>query len=150
LEQHNYSQIHLEIPQNHISFVTEFITLDSYYLIVDSTFKSNRENFELFAIILLYEGEGYPASYLYLQRNAAEGERKRAIELWYIISVIARFNKVKDFGVVPTFIKMDKDIGQIGAAITVWPNSTINLCLWHILRAIKKRLGDPKKVSLII
>jgi hypothetical protein len=82
LIEHNYTQIHLEIPTSHISFITEFVNLDSHYLIVDSTFKSNREKFELFVVILLFEGEGYPASYLYLQRNAPEGERKRAIELW--------------------------------------------------------------------
>ena len=53
---------------------------------------------------------------------------------------------MKNVGVEPTFIKMDKDIGQIGAAAAAWPNSTINLCLWHILRAMKQRLRDPREV----
>lgn len=44
---------------------------------------------------------------------------------------------------------MDKDRGQIWAAQKVWPQSTINLCLWHILRAIKKRLQDPKQVKVL-
>ena len=44
---------------------------------------------------------------------------------------------------------MDKDRGQIWAAQNVWPHSTINLCLWHILRAIKKRLQDPKELKVI-
>jgi hypothetical protein len=54
----------------------------SRYIFVDSTFKSNREGFELFVIILLYNGEGYPASYLYLERKAPANQRKMAIKEW--------------------------------------------------------------------
>ena len=46
---------------------------------------------------------------------------------------------------------MDKDVGQIKAAQTVWPKSTVSLCLWHILRALKKRLprpSSPKRLNL--
>lgn len=58
-----------------------------------------------------------------------------------------RFSYLKSYGVQPTFIKMDKDLGQIWAAREVWPQSTINLCLWHVLRAIKKRISNPKKLK---
>lgn len=70
------------MAQEHICFLTSFIDLDSTYLFVDSTFKSNREGFELFVIILLYSGEGYPASYLYLERKVQETQRKIAIKEW--------------------------------------------------------------------
>lgn len=150
LEKHNFSQIILDdIQQGHILFMTEFINLDSSYIIVDSTFKTNKENFELFVVILLFEGEGYPGSYFYLQRKASEGQRKSAIESWYLLLLTQRFKCLKKSGVNPRFIKMDKDDGQIQAASSAWPQSTVNLCLWHILRAIKKRLKDPREVCSI-
>ena len=64
----------------------------------------------------------------------------------YKIFNYLRFDQIKSLGLIPLFIKMDKDAGQIWAAKEVWPDSTINLCLWHVLRAIKKRLRDPKKI----
>jgi hypothetical protein len=60
--------IDLSIPQNHVFFTPEFIKLDSRYIFVDSTYKSNREGYELFVFILLYEGEGFPAVYLFLKK----------------------------------------------------------------------------------
>lgn len=47
---------------------------------------------------------------------------------------------------------MDKDIGQINATKLVWPQTTVSLCLWHVLRAIKKRLEtvkSPRRVILV-
>ena len=82
LENSNYKSLNLDIPQRHIFFATEFIKLDSFYIFVDSTFKTNREGLELFALILLYEGEGYPASYFYLDKNVKESHRKDAIRKW--------------------------------------------------------------------
>jgi hypothetical protein len=54
-------------------------------------------------VILLYSGEGYPASYLYLERKAKEGERKLAITEWYILIANARFLNLKNNGVEPIF-----------------------------------------------
>jgi hypothetical protein len=54
--------------------------------------------------------------------------------------------------ICPEFIKMDKDIGQINATKLVWPQTTVSLCLWHVLRAIKKRLEtvkSPRRVILV-
>lgn len=63
--------------------------------------------------------------------------------VFYITFIFDRFDAVRIIGIYPKFIKMDKDIGQINAAKEIWPRSTISLCLWHILRAIKKRLLRP-------
>ena len=63
-----------------------------------------------------------------------------------------RLNSIKEMGVSPDFIKMDKDIGQIKASQNVWPATTVSLCLWHVLRAIKKRLEtvkSPRQVVLV-
>jgi hypothetical protein len=53
-------------------------------------------------------------------------------------------------GVYPVFVKMDKDVGQIKATQNTWPNATISLCLWHILRAIKNRLETVKSPRQVI
>ena len=82
LESSHYKSVKLEISQKHVFFTTHFINPDCTYIFVDSTFKSNREGLELFALILLYEGEGHPASYFYLERNSHELERKHAISKW--------------------------------------------------------------------
>ena len=42
---------------------------------------------------------------------------------------------------------MDKDRGQIWAARNVWSDATISLCLWHVLKAVKRRLSEPKNVK---
>jgi hypothetical protein len=59
----------------------------------------------------------------------------------------SRFELLKSNGVDPIFVKMDKDIGQIRAAQEVWPQACINICLWHILKAIKRRINDPKELK---
>lgn len=61
-----------------------FIDLKFDYCVIDSTYKSNKEGYELFVFILLSEGEGFPASYLFLGRNSGKGERRNAIISWYI------------------------------------------------------------------
>ena len=36
----------------------------------------------------------------------------------------------------------DKDWAQINAARQTWPTTKIQLCYWHLRRAVKKRLAD--------
>jgi hypothetical protein len=46
-------------------------------------------------------------------------------------------------------MKSDKDFGQIGALLDVWPGSSVSLCLWHVKRAIKfKALEKPTKSKI--
>ena len=85
----------LDIQQNHIYFTTQFVNLNSFYIFVDSTFKSNREGLELFVLILLFNGEGYPASYFYLDRKFEENERKNAITKWYKSSISFKVSQFK-------------------------------------------------------
>ena len=60
-----------------------------------------------------------------------------------------RFKNLKQHDIKPLFIKMDKDRGQIWAAREIWPTATISLCLWHVLRAVRRRLLEPKNVLKI-
>lgn len=67
-----------------ISFYTCFMEYKNFsqYCILDSTFKTNQEGLELFVLIFLYDGEGYPASYLFLGRKAPAGVRHKRITRW--------------------------------------------------------------------
>ncbi|CAG8768953.1 16202_t:CDS:2, partial [Racocetra fulgida] len=48
------------------------------------------------------------------------------------------------------FFLTDKDFAQVSAAQKVWPNAKIQICFWHLKKAIKKRLTDntyPKVIN---
>ena len=47
------------------------------------------------------------------------------------------------YGVNPVFIHSDKDMAEIGATQEVW-EAKINLCWWHLRRAIRTRLAKAK------
>ena len=49
----------------------------------------------------------------------------------------------------PEFFLTDKDFAQISAARFVWKNVKIQLCLWHIKKAVETRLGNNKKPQQI-
>ncbi len=46
---------------------------------------------------------------------------------------------------VKTFLT-DKDMAQINAAISIWPNVHIQLCLWHIKRTVEQHLSSKKQI----
>lgn len=45
----------------------------------------------------------------------------------------------KDF-LLPSFVLLDKDAGEILAVSEIWWNSNIQLCYWHLENAISKCL----------
>ena len=60
------------------------------------------------------------------------------------------FSALKEYGVnnVKIFLT-DKDMAQINAAKSVWPNAHIQLCLWHVKRAVEQHLSSKKKIVQI-
>ncbi|CAG8694102.1 18760_t:CDS:2, partial [Gigaspora margarita] len=52
-------------------------------------------------------------------------------------------------GLVSEFFITDKDFSQISAAKHVWKGIKIQLCLWHIKRAVETRLANNKKPQTI-
>ena len=42
------------------------------------------------------------------------------------------------------FFLTGKDLAQVNAARQVWPNIKVQLCLWHLKKAVNKRLADNK------
>ncbi len=65
-----------------LALATQFLTLfgkQVIYVCVDSTWKTNLQGLELFVMMGVFEGEGYPLSYLFLERGQ---ERKNVLVKW--------------------------------------------------------------------
>jgi hypothetical protein len=50
--------------------------------------------------------------------------------------------------VSPTFVHNDKDFQEIGAVQVAWPKAKIQLCYWHVKRAIGKRLAKLEWLAI--
>ena len=104
--------------------------------------KTNALGFELYAIIGQINGTGFPMVYLFLDNVKKDDGIRTTILLEF-------FKQLQNRGLQnPEFFLTDKDWAQINAALSAWPNIKIQLCLWHLKRAVKKRLADssiPKR-----
>lgn len=91
---------------------------------------------ELFAAVADMLGEGLPLSYLFIviEANAAPHTKQNALIEW--------MKAIRSLGIDPQFTLSDKDQSEINALREVWPDAKYQLCLWHILRALKRRLSQ--------
>ena len=113
-------------------------------IIIDSTFKTNQEKFELFAVIINCGGYGVPLAYLYVDTFTAPDDRLQDPRN----TINSRVKVLKEFflslrrgGILPTFVLVDKDAGQIAAIQEAWSwTANIQLCLWHVKHAIDRKL----------
>jgi hypothetical protein len=65
------------------------------------------------------------------------GKRTRALQAW-AQALRDRYN------VNPVFVHVDKDMAEIGMSKCVWPESKIQLCWWHMRKAVRERLAKAK------
>jgi hypothetical protein len=95
----------------------------------------NKQGLELFSGVADILGEGLPLSFLLIDTGgtAAEGAKQRVLERW--------FQALKNMGINPEFTLSDKDYSEINAMRMVWPQAKHQLCLWHAIRALKRRLA---------
>ncbi|CAG8684911.1 11567_t:CDS:2, partial [Gigaspora rosea] len=90
----------------------------------------------------IFDGTGVPLAYMLLTTTTAISDGIRT-------NMIAQFfNKLCYRGISPVFIMTDKDSAQILAAKTIWLDAYIQLCFWHMKRAIKRQLALTKKPKL--
>lgn len=83
-------------------------------------------------------GTGFPLAYMFLENNGRCGEGIRT-------AVIQNFlTTLRDAGIRPEFLLTDKDFAQINAARFTWEGVKIQLCKWHIKRAVMARLVSNK------
>ncbi|CAG8651263.1 40873_t:CDS:2 [Gigaspora margarita] len=76
---------------------------------IDATYGTNKMGWELYAIMGVIDGTGFPISYL--------------------------------------LISAGKNFSEINATQKVWPNVRLQLCFWHVLRAIKQRVASNQPIS---
>ncbi|CAG8608717.1 21345_t:CDS:2 [Gigaspora rosea] len=122
-----------------------FNTIDIYIankatktIIVDSTYGTNRLKFELFAVLGVIDSAGFSLSYFFLKPKHPHG-KTQAITTW--------FKNLKENGIqnIETILT-NKDRGQIIAIKKIWTGTKIQLCYWHVIRAIKKKLSSTRIV----
>ncbi|CAG8738914.1 6402_t:CDS:2, partial [Cetraspora pellucida] len=117
-------------------------------IIVDSTFKTNQERFELFVVNLNCSGYGMPIAYLYLTTlNSSEEARHNPKNFINTRVGVIRmfFASLRQEGLLPVFILVDKDAGEISAAQEAWSLiANIQLCRWHVEQAIDKKIKEKK------
>jgi hypothetical protein len=88
-----------------------------------------------------FDGSGFPLAYLFLEHNGKCGDGIRT-------EIITKFVlQLKEKGLDPEFILTDKDWAQIKACHSTWPKAKIQLCRWHINRAITTRLQSDQMVA---
>lgn len=85
-----------------------------------------------------YDNAGFPLTYCLLSTATSIdlGKRKKALAAW---SKCLR----DKYSVHPIFIHTDKDMAEIGSSQEVW-KAKINLCWWHLRRAVRTRLAKAK------
>ena len=101
-----------------------------------SLVNTNKSNMELFGSMADMLGEGLLLSYLFVVTNVnAPPQTKETVLVKWMSALKAR-------GIAPEFTLSDKDQAEINALNHVWPTSKHQLCLWHVLRALKRRLAN--------
>jgi len=118
-------------------------------IIIDSTYKTNQENFEVFAVINNCGGYGVPLAYLYVTTMTASSERLHDLSnnINTRVKVLNQFfSLLRADGVLPSFILLDKDAGEIVAAEEAWSwTANIQICLWHIEHAVERKLKEKRQ-----
>jgi hypothetical protein len=101
---------------------------------------TNSKHLELYTVLAEHDNARFPLSYCLLSTadSIDIGKRKAALEAW------AQVLRDK-YGVIPVFVHVDKDMAEIGMIRSVW-NAKIQLCLWHLKRAVRARL-EKRKLS---
>ena len=104
--------------------------------IVDNT---NSKHLELYTVLGEYDNAGFPLSYCLLSTVAATeiGKRTKALTAW---GTVLR----EKYGVIPQFVHVDKDMAEIGSCRKTWPQAKIQLCWWHLRKAVRTRLQLAK------
>ncbi|KIO32623.1 hypothetical protein M407DRAFT_51047, partial [Tulasnella calospora MUT 4182] len=103
---------------------------------MDSAWGTNRAGYEVFALLAEAYGSGLPLGYLLVKSTSmpAVGTKRRALE-----EFLKHFRDRWGLNVKVTL--SDKDWSEIGACQDIFPDAKHQLCFWHCLRAVKKRLA---------
>ncbi|KAF7371939.1 Sister chromatid cohesion protein [Mycena venus] len=108
---------------------------------LDSAWDTNGSCYEVFALLGEVYGSGMPLGYLLIQSssNAAAGGKER-----FIRQLLAHFRAVWKIKAIITL--SDKEWSEINAFLAEYPEAKHQLCFWHALRALKKRLSILRRM----
>ncbi|KAJ3720039.1 hypothetical protein C8R42DRAFT_549361, partial [Lentinula raphanica] len=107
-------------------------------ILMDSTWKTNALSYELFAIVGELNGQAIPLAFqLNTLTKAADDGVKELLLRDFIRWLARRCPNIK-------FTLSDKDITEINAFRIEIPHAKHQLCYWHGIRYIEKRLGENK------
>lgn len=102
-------------------------------LILDTTYKVNQNNLHLTTLMVI-DGNGHGQT---VGHGLLSSESMISIE-----SFLNWFVGLNSEGVSKTqCVLIDKDFSEIGAIEKAMPGKTISLCMWHVICAMKRRLG---------
>jgi hypothetical protein len=143
-------------------------------LAMDATFGTNHSGMDLYAVLAELDGTGVPLAYCFVDRSqnikgretgttdfeiqrsnpsSAAIEEPKASQIRTdpgaltdtIYQFLEGLRTVYDLN--PTFFGVDKDESEIAAVKAVWPKVSVQLCYWHVKRAIKSKLSQAKKTA---
>ena len=98
-------------------------------------------DWELFVLMGEVSGSGLPLGWLFVRpkrKNPPLHAKRDVLIEWF-----KYFREECD--IWPHFTLSDKDLSEINALRSVWPNADYQLCYWHVLRALRKRLAIRKR-----
>lgn len=100
---------------------------------------TNQGELELYALLGEYDNAGYPLAYMLLSTASSIADKKRTIALTKFLQAVR-----DNYHVNPRFNHVDKDFAEIAALKTVWPDAKIQICWWHLKRALNQRTCKAK------
>ncbi|KAF7426653.1 hypothetical protein PC9H_009022 [Pleurotus ostreatus] len=106
---------------------------------LDATFETNSRHLELYSVLAEFDNAGFLLSYCLLSTASAIeiGKRTRALTRWTTM--------LRDrYCLNPEFVHVDKDMAEISMSRTVWASAKIQLCWWHLRKALRERLSRAK------
>ncbi|KAG9045114.1 hypothetical protein FS837_007016 [Tulasnella sp. UAMH 9824] len=107
---------------------------------IDSAWGTNRAGYEIFAVLSEAYGLGLPLGYLCIKTTgeSAEGSNQKVLE--------AFLKYFRDWWGLTVKVNLsDKNWPEIGACQRTWPDAKHQLCFWHCLRVVKKRLATLRR-----
>ena len=111
----------------------------SYYSRNHETNYTNSCNLELYSVLGEYDNAGFPLTYCFLTTAQAigTGKRKHALAAWGKV--------LRDrYSIIPRFSHTDKDMAEIGMLKEIWKHTKIQLCWWHMRKAVGERMAKAK------
>ena len=127
------------------SYMRKWFTDFNTVLHIDSTFKVNLENFQLYISLVANEHyHGVPTSYCFMKSACGEN-----LQFFYenITGTKLNHGKIEIIdeelaNCKPDIIMIDKDLTNIDLLTNFFPNSIQYLCYFHVKKYFKKKVND--------